>query len=88
MRAGKKLGGPVADPIRQMLDTKNSDGVIFKCRDEKDAENTRYAAIMLKCRNNYDYKTMRRGDILTVYKPNVDPFEMHSPLRVVKEHRK
>lgn len=81
---GRKLGGPIADPIREMLSDRHCEGVIFDCSDFKDAENTRYAAIMLKHRNGYSYKTMRRENVLTVYKTDADPYEMHHPLRVRK----
>lgn len=79
MTTGKKLGGPVANPIRQMLDGK-ADGVIFTCDDAKAAETTRYAALMLKRRNGYSYKTMRKDNQLTVYKPGSDPYELHGTI--------
>lgn len=82
MIAGNKIGGPVANPIREMLGSKNNDGVIFSCKDQHKAENTRYAALMLKRRNGYSYRTMRKENTLMVYKNNVDPYEMHGALRV------
>lgn len=82
MNTGKLIGGPVANPIRDMLCSNKTDGVIFNCYNEKKATNTRYAAIMLKRRNKYDYKTTQRGNILTVYKPNIDPYELHNPNHV------
>lgn len=82
MLAGNKIGGPVANPIREMLDSSHKDGVIFECSDAKRAETTRYAALMLKKRNGYSYKTMRKGSTLTVYKNDVDPYEMHGVSKV------
>ena len=81
-RLRTKIGGPVADPIREMLDSSHRDGVIFDCPDDKKAENTRYAALMLKRRNGYSYKTMRKGSTLTVYKSDVDPYELHGSVKV------
>lgn len=82
MNKGRLIGGPVANPIREMLSTKKKDGVIFHHEDEHKAETTRYAALMLKRRNGYSYKTMRKGDMLVVYKPEVDPYELHNPYHV------
>lgn len=82
MTTGMKLGGPVANPIRTMLDGKNHEGVIFECDSEKRAETTRYAAIMLKRRNGYDYRTSRRGNDLLVYRNDADPFELRGAIRV------
>lgn len=82
MRSGHKLGGPVADPIREMLDSNKTEGVIFDCPNEKKAENTRYAALMLKRRNGYSYKTMRKGERLTIYKDDADPYELHGTLKI------
>lgn len=82
MNRGRQLGGPVANPIREMLETKKSDGVIFDCYDTKKAENTRYAALMLKKRNGYNYKTMRRGSVLTIYKENADPYELRGANKI------
>lgn len=79
MNTGKKVGGPIANPIREMLESSKTDGVIFNCYSVEKAENTRCAAIMLKHRNNYNYKTTRNGKILTVYKPDVDRYEIHNP---------
>ena len=81
MNAGKQIGGPIATPIRSMVNNPNCDGVIFECKSERQAENTRYAAYMLKHRNGYSYKTMRRKNYLTVYKTDRDPFELHGQLR-------
>lgn len=77
-----QIGGPVANPIREMLDSLYKDGVIFDCSNEKRAETTRYAALMLKQRNGYSYKTMRRGNTLTVYKNDADPYELHGTIKV------
>lgn len=82
MMAGNKIGGPIANPIRDMLDSSYRDGVIFECASDKRAETIRYAALMLKHRNGYSYKTMRRGNKLTVYKDDADPYEMHGALKV------
>ena len=82
MRAGNKIGGPIANPIREMLNSSNKDGVIFSCSSDHKAENTRYAALMLKRRNGYSYRTMRKNNTLMVYKNNVDPYEMHGTLKV------
>lgn len=83
MKAGHKTGGPVADPIREMLDSGRKEGVIFECPDDHKAENTRYAALMLRRRNDYAYKTMRKGKTLTVYKEDADPYELHGAIRVI-----
>ena len=82
MNTGKKVGGPIANPIREMLGSSKTDGVIFNCYSVEKAENTRSAAIMLKHRNDYTYKTTRKGKTLTVYKPDVDPYEIHNPSHV------
>lgn len=82
MNVGTKIGGPIADPIRDMLDDTYCDGVIFECKSADKAETTRYAAYMLKHRNGYSYKTTRRKNYLTVYKKGADPFELRSPIRV------
>ena len=82
MRAGKQIGGPVADPIREMLNSSRRDGVIFHCQDGNKAETTRYAALMLKRRNGYSYKTMRKDNVLMVYKTGMDPYELHNVVKV------
>ena len=83
MIAGQKVGGPVATPIREMLDSNHKDGVIFECQDDHKAENARYAALMLRRRNDYSYKTMRKGSRLTVYKEDADPYELHGTIKVI-----
>ena len=80
--SAKRTGGPIANPIREMLDSNYREGVIFECPDKKKAENTRYAAYMLARRNGYSYKTMRKGTRLTVYKEGTDPYEMHGVVKV------
>lgn len=82
MSPGQKVGGPVANPIREMLDSKYRDGVIFECDTDEKAETTRYAALMLKRRNGYSYKTTRKANRLTVYKDDIDPYEMHGVSKV------
>lgn len=82
MRTGQKIGGPVANPIREMINSNFRDGVIFECPHEKKAINTRFAALVLKNRNGYDYKTKLRGKTVTVYKPEADPYELHGPIKV------
>jgi hypothetical protein len=82
VNTGKQTGGPIANPIREMIGSSKIDGVIFKCPTIRKAENTRCAAIMLKRRNDYQYKTTRKGNILTVYKPEIDPYEIHNPTHV------
>lgn len=82
MITGKKIGGPIANPIRDMVNNPNCDGVIFECKYSEKAETTRYAAYMLKHRNGYNYKTTRRKNILIVYKKGTDPFELRSPIRI------
>lgn len=82
MNLGKKTGGPVANPIREMLDSSYREGVIFDCPNEHKAENARYAALMLKRRNGYSYKTMRKGTRLTIYKNDADPYELHGIVKV------
>ena len=82
MNPGTKIGGPIATPIRTMLTEKHHDGVIFECDNSKRAETTRYAAIMLKRRNDYTYKTKRLDNNLIVYKDDVDPFEMRGAIKV------
>lgn len=83
MNAGKQIGGPIATPIREMLYNSRCDGVIFECKSADKAETARYAAYMLKHRNGYNYKTMRRKNYLTVYKTGTDPFELRSPIRTI-----
>lgn len=83
MTAGHKIGGPVADPIREMLSSNRKEGVIFECQNDHKAENTRYAALMLKRRNDYAYRTMRKGNMLTVYKEDADPYELHGTIKVI-----
>lgn len=82
MSSKGQTGGPIANPIRTMLGSKSCDGVRFNCYSEKKASNTRFAAIMLKRRNGYKYKTTINDNILTVYKEDADPFELHSPIKV------
>ena len=82
MNAGKKIGGPIANPIRGMIDDPSCDGVIFECKSADKAETTRYAAYMLKHRNDYEYKTTRRKNFLVVYRKGRDPFELRSPIRI------
>lgn len=82
MKTGTIIGGPIANPIREMLYEKSRDGVIFDCKDEKKAENTRYAALMLKRRNDYSFKTMRKGCRLIIYKSDADPYELRGASRV------
>lgn len=77
---GRRGGGPIADPIREMVADPECDGAVFHCEDVKQAENTRYAAIMLKHRNGFSFKTTRRGHVLIVYKNDADPFEMRNPI--------
>lgn len=84
MNLGHKLGGPIADPIREMVESNWKEAVIFNCSSDQKAETSRYAALMLKRRNGYSYKTMRKGNVLTVYKEDADPYELHG---VVKAER-
>lgn len=68
MKTGQKIGGKVATPVREMLSSDVYNGVVFHCEDGEHAERTRIAALILRTRNNYSYKTARRGDRLIVYK--------------------
>lgn len=70
MQAGKILGGKIATPVREMISSREFNGVIFRCSSPKHAETTRTAALTLKLRNNYDIKTSRKGNDLIVYKDN------------------
>lgn len=74
---GRELGGPVCTPIRRMLRDADYNGVMFHCGDEKSAEQTRVTALILRRRNQYDYKTMRRGSNLLVYTGEYDPDRAH-----------
>lgn len=68
MRAGQLVGGKVATPVREMLSSDIYNGVVFKCDDVKAAERTRTAALVLRGRNRYEYRTRRCGNNLIVYK--------------------
>ena len=68
MHAGKILGGKIATPVREMISSRDFNGVIFRCSSPKHAETTRTAALTLKLRNNYDIRTSRKGSDLIVYK--------------------
>lgn len=68
MRAGQKIGGKIATPIRQMLSSDEYNCVVFRCGTVEHAENTRVAALILKLRNNYDIRTSRRDGDLYVYR--------------------
>lgn len=70
LRAGKILGGKIATPVREMISSREFNGVIFRCASPKHAETTRTAALTLKLRNDYDIKTSRKGSDLIVYKDN------------------
>lgn len=74
---GREIGGPICDPIRHMMRSNHYNGVRFRCDDEKRAEQTRTTALILRRRNNYKYKTMRRGDDLLVYTGEYDPDREH-----------
>ncbi len=76
MRTRKQIGGKIATPIRDMLDNSDFNGVIFKFENAKKVENGRYAALMLKHRNDYNYKTKKDGSDLLVYLPEADPFDL------------
>lgn len=82
MNPGHKLGGPIANPIREMLDSGWKEGVKFRCENDESAERCRYAALMLKRRNRYSYKTTRNGSVLTIYKEGTDPYELHGVVYV------
>lgn len=70
MRAGKILGGKIATPVREMISSRDFNGVIFRCNSPKHAETTRTAALTLKLRNDYEIRTSRKGENLIVYKDN------------------
>ena len=76
MRSGQLIGGKVATPVREMLSSDIYNGVVFHCEDEDHAEITRLAALVLRNRNHYSYRTARRGNKLIVYKDefNFEPF--------------
>lgn len=74
MRSGQLIGGPIATPIRDMLKDDRIGSVIFHCEDISVAANTQAAAGMLRYRNDYKYRTRRRGNTVTVYK-GIDPLE-------------
>lgn len=87
MNKGRAIGGPICDPIRDMIRSRLYDGVIFHCKDDEKAERTRTTALLLKRRNGYDYRTMRRGNRLFVYKGEYDPDTFES-FDVVVEDKK
>lgn len=64
----KCRGGKYATPIRQMLDDVYCDGVIFHCKDEREAESVRVCTLIFKERNGYDYKTTVYKNMAKVYK--------------------
>ena len=72
MRAGQLKGGKVATPIRDMLSSELYNGVIFHCGTRERAETTRVAALVLKGRNKYEYRTRRNGTDMIVYKGGLD----------------
>lgn len=74
MNKGVPIGGTMATPIRNMLKSREFNGVMFRCGTEERAERARNAALIFKRRNNYDYKTSRTSTNLLVYKGDNDPF--------------
>lgn len=72
MRAGQLVGGKIATPIRDMLSSDLYNGVIFHCGSRERAESTRDAAIVLKHRNDYEYRTKRNGNDMIVYVGGID----------------
>ena len=64
---GKKYGGKISTPIREMMANKNIDGVIFHCEDPEHAESVRISALTAKTRDKFDFHTTRMGDNLIVY---------------------
>lgn len=70
MKKGELRGGKIATPIRTMLDSEIYNGVVFHCDDDGAAETVRMAALMLRRRNNYTYRTTKRKNGLVVYKGN------------------
>lgn len=86
MKKGELKGGKIATPIREMLASDVYNGVIFHCDSVEAAEVTRITALVLRGRNNYEYKTSRRGDDLIVY-TNFDIFEDESCFFEVNNRR-
>ena len=72
MRSGQLVGGKIATPIREMLSSPLYNGVIFHCGSRERAEATRDAALVLKHRNKYDYRTKRNGNDMIVYVGGID----------------
>ena len=88
---GMLQGGKLATPIREMLNSKRYDGVVFHCDDPQHAEAIRISVLILRNRNGYSYKTRRRDNDLYVYKGNPDyyyPTESNTFGVVVHAERK
>lgn len=78
-------GGKIADPIREMLKSDDYNGVIFRCDDAEQAETVRMAALMLRWRNKYPFKTSVRDSKAIVYKEGYEYepecFQVNMPKR-------
>lgn len=68
-------GGKIVTPIRDCMEDDSVDGVIFQCKDRKEAEKVRVMSIITKHRNAYDFRTHRDGNNLIVHKPEVDIYD-------------
>ena len=79
-------GGKIVTPIRDAMSNPDLDGVAFRCKDKKSAEQTRISAIVAKHRNNLDFKThVDKENTLFIYKENADIFE--DPNYIVEDLR-
>ena len=84
MRKGVLPGGKISTPVRAMLASELYNAVIFQCDSPKDAEKTRFAALAVRRRGDYDFRTCRRGNDLIVY---VDDGR-YDPLAITRDLRK
>ena len=68
-------GGKIISPIREVMDMEDVDGIAFKCRDKRHAEQTRMSSLVAKNRNNMSFKTHVKDEWLFICKPGVDVYD-------------
>ena len=61
--------GELAKPLRAMMDNNTCNAIVYPCKDTKQLENIRIAALVFRGRNPlYKFRTMKRGTELVIYK--------------------
>lgn len=64
--------GKLVTPIREMIEDRWYNCVVFVCDDSKHAESTRIGTLMVKKRNGFNYHTRKVGNAIKVYTKNGD----------------